>query len=207
MIARRIRTLAGLFSLSAAAALVACSSAPPKKASPSTKTDTNNNESSGSKDQGNTASQGSQITQPTPAPPHDAGAKSLPDASLPKPPPDAPKPPPPTTHNCIALSNCCGNMPGLFQTLACAGTSVSGDENACMVALGICQSGGLDLSGITDLFGQNNPHCNDLARCCDSFKNQGFTTTASDCSEWVQIQDEFLCQDQLSTYQSFGECN
>jgi hypothetical protein len=97
-------------------------------------------------------------------------------------------------------------MPDLFQQLACGGTSVSGDETACQLALGICQGGGLDLSGITDLFGNSNPHCNDLARCCDSFKNQGYTETASDCSDWVQIQDEDLCQSQIQTYQSYGEC-
>jgi hypothetical protein len=203
MIARRIRILAGLFSLSATAALVACSSSPPPKKSTPAAASTSNTDTSGSND--NSASQSSQISQPTAAAtattPH-----SLPDASLPKPPPDAPKPPPPTTHNCIALASCCGNMPDLFQQLACGGTSVSGDETACQLALGICQGGGLDLSGITDLFGQSNPHCNDLAKCCDSFKNQGNTVTADDCSGWVEIQDETTCQTELQVYQSYGEC-
>jgi hypothetical protein len=94
----------------------------------------------------------------------------------------------------------------MFQVLACGGTSVLGNETACGVELAVCQGGGIDTSGIGDLFKSNNPNCASLAKCCGHFQDEGFSETASDCGEWVQIQDETMCQDQLTTYQSYGEC-
>jgi hypothetical protein len=208
MLTQRLGILALMFTISTTAAVVACSSPPPKKATPKP---ADSGDPNG--DGNNSQEQSSAQTTPPPAaaPPAapvalpDAGLR-FPDASLPPPPPGAQKPPAPTTRFCMALSQCCGSLPDMFQVLVCGGTAVAGNEDACGLELAVCQAGGIDTSGIGSLFQQDNPNCTALARCCGQFQSQGYTETANDCSGWVQIQDEGSCQQQLQTYQSFGTC-
>lgn len=126
------------------------------------------------------------------------------DASIdaPKAPPGSAAPPP-TTKNCQDLSSCCGTLQDFADKIACIGVSLAKNETGCGAALTVCKAGGVGIGG---LFGNSHPNCNELSKCCKSFQDQGYLVTAQDCADWVKTEDEDLCQDQLFTYQDFGEC-
>lgn len=135
---------------------------------------------------------------PAPAP------ASAPDAgpAAPKAPEGAGKPPP-TTPQCVALNSCCGTLNDFGDTLACIGVALAGNEPSCGSALTLCRSGGI---GIGQIFGDSHPRCAALSTCCERYASSGYSVTAADCREWVEIEDEPSCKAQLESYQSFGDC-
>ena len=134
--------------------------------------------------------------EPAPAPTGDGGP---PTSTAP---PDAGKPPP-TTPQCVALNSCCGSLNDFGDTLACIGVALAGNEPSCGAALTVCHAGGVGIGGI---FGESHPRCNALSKCCEQYSNSGYSVTAADCREWVEIEDEPSCKAQLEDYQSYGDC-
>jgi hypothetical protein len=135
-------------------------------------------------------------SSPAPAPTGDGGP---PVGTAP---PDAGKPPP-TTPQCVALNTCCGTLNDFGDTLACIGVALAGNEPSCGAALTVCKAGGV---GIGTIFGSSHPRCNALSKCCEEYANSGYSVTAADCREWVEIEDEPSCKAQLEDYQSYGDC-
>jgi hypothetical protein len=124
-----------------------------------------------------------------------------PDASTDaKAPPPAP---PPTTKNCQDLSSCCASLTDFADKIACIGVSLAKNETGCGAALTVCKAGGVGIGG---LFGGSHPNCNELSKCCKTFQTQGYAAEANYCADWVKTEDEDLCQEQLFTYQDFGDC-
>jgi len=136
--------------------------------------------------------------------PSSASNPNAADASIdaPKAPPGS-SAPPPTTKNCQDLSSCCGGLQDFGDKIACIGVSLAGNETGCGAALTVCRAGGVGIGGI---FSNENPQCAELSKCCKQFKDNGYSSTAADCADWVKTEDEDLCQGQLGFYQDFGEC-
>jgi hypothetical protein len=152
----RFRFLAVVLPVFTLGAIVACSG--PEDPAPHKVTKGDDDDD----DDKNTKSSDSDLTTkkqtpPASAPPPPVNAAPPPvldagnDATPPAPAPAKPaQPQPPATQFCRTLSRCCSTL-DFFESLACTGTAMAGNETACGVELGVCSAGGFGEIG--DQFG------------------------------------------------------